>query len=52
LPPSRPQIVRACAASPWARSAPGLLLHALYLALMGLVGLAIATRRIGHLLLK
>jgi lipooligosaccharide transport system permease protein len=30
---------------------PDLLLHALYLALMGLVGLAIATRRIGHLLL-
>jgi lipooligosaccharide transport system permease protein len=31
---------------------PGLLLHALYLAVMGLAGLSIATRRIGHLLLR
>ncbi|MGH3159371.1 MAG: ABC transporter permease [Streptosporangiaceae bacterium] len=31
---------------------PGLLPHAFYLALMGLAGLAIATRRIGRLLLK
>src|SRR5579875_2476448 len=31
---------------------PSLLWHALYLAIMGLAGLAIATRRIGHLLLK
>jgi lipooligosaccharide transport system permease protein len=31
---------------------PGLLLHALYLAVMGLLGLAVATHRIGHLLLK
>jgi lipooligosaccharide transport system permease protein len=30
---------------------PGLLWHVLYLALMGLVGLYIAGRRIGHLLL-
>ena len=31
---------------------PGMLLNALYLALMGLAGLAVATRRISHLLLK
>ncbi|HEY3733480.1 MAG TPA: ABC transporter permease [Streptosporangiaceae bacterium] len=31
---------------------PGMLLRALYLALLGLAGLAIATRRIGHLLLR
>jgi lipooligosaccharide transport system permease protein len=31
---------------------PGLLPHALYLAVMGLAGLAVASRRISHLLLK
>jgi lipooligosaccharide transport system permease protein len=31
---------------------PGLFLHALYLAAMGMAGLAVATRRISHLLLK
>jgi lipooligosaccharide transport system permease protein len=31
---------------------PAMLLHALYLAVMGLAGLTIATHRIGHLLLK
>jgi lipooligosaccharide transport system permease protein len=31
---------------------PVLLLHALYLAVMGLAGLTVATRRIGHLLLR
>jgi lipooligosaccharide transport system permease protein len=31
---------------------PAMLLHVLYLVVMGLAGLAIATRRIGHLLLK
>jgi lipooligosaccharide transport system permease protein len=31
---------------------PGMLLHVLYLAVMGLAGLAVASRRIGHLLLK
>jgi lipooligosaccharide transport system permease protein len=31
---------------------PVLFLHVLYLAAMGLVGLAVATRRLGHLLLK
>ncbi|MGH3156749.1 MAG: ABC transporter permease, partial [Streptosporangiaceae bacterium] len=31
---------------------PAMLLHALYLALMGLAGLTIATHRIGHLLLR
>ena len=30
----------------------GLLWHVLYLAVMGLIGLAVASRRIGHLLLK
>jgi lipooligosaccharide transport system permease protein len=31
---------------------PVMLLHALYLAVMGLAGLSIASRRIGRLLLK
>jgi lipooligosaccharide transport system permease protein len=31
---------------------PAMLLHVLYLAVMGLAGLAVASRRIGHLLLR